>query len=344
MKKHLIIILLIITILTTSCGSIEKHGSNETNIIEPLTEPESTAIESKTENEESTEATEETYHVITEVEMRERKANGTIQTLDDYLEFSIYHNDLQQGFFIKLINESEKYKTAFNELPIYEINLLKSKIASRTIHFDEKRSQYELTSSLNSNAFMYQLYLSDMIHKIFVIDDDHVCFVFKAYMNDNSNPIVYTYVVYQRFIGKDPTYPLGENWYCIGEEYFIRNMISFDYFNDLKPGDIIGEERLRELVMLRESGGPGYLSHWYNDARVKLLYDENDTTSKVGAIHKAAIMTRDGVVVLTTKIAVPVTTYEREILEIEYLPYGQKSEKYPIMSILADGFVPLLPE
>ena len=54
------------------------------------------------------------------------------------------------------------------------------------------------------------------------------------------------------------------------------------------------------------------------------------------------VLTRGGVAVIITRSE----TFgsKRMFVEAELLPYGKKSERYPLISILAEGFVPPLPD
>ena len=274
-------------------------------------------------------------------------AINAVQTLHDYFEFRFQtglsseqynklHSDSQvPGVFVKLLDDSDDYNMPLDQLTIYSLNDLSKNAIPRTSLFTENRSTFALEQSSRDVKISGLNHLFP-VQRITAIDDDHVCFIYKTEFNGTT---VYNYKVYERLLGTNDDGSKFESWYDLGENYYIARLFSGNELKQLIPGSVIDKKMLSDLMMIRDNG-----SVWFNDNTVKLEYQDESIKDKVvSRVCKAAILLEDGVAVITSRTDAEYTT--RVLLEeIEIFPYGVKCEKYPLISILADGFIPPLPD
>ena len=270
-----------------------------------------------------------------------------IRTLNDYFEFrfqtglsSEQYNKLRSdsqvpGVFVKLLADSDNYNTPLDRLTVYSLDELSKNAVPRTSLFTENRSTFALEQSSRDVKISGLNHLFP-VQRITAIDDDHVCFIYKTEYNGTT---VYNYKVYERLLGANDDGFQFETWYDLGENYYIATLFSGNELKQLKPGNVIDKKMLSDLMMIRDNG-----SVWFNDNTVKLEYQDESVKDKVvSRVCKAAILLEDGVAVITSRTDAEYTT--RVLLEeIEFYPYGVKCEKYPLISVLSDGFVPPLPD
>ena len=323
-------------------GNDSEQLSNSTEQITEVTD--TGAVESDTE-----ELTETVSPIIRNPMIDEIKAMPLIteiKTLNDYFvfhyqdkqnKFSVWEQLVKYsqtpGLFISLLEESEDYNVDFDSLSVCSLKRLTNK-SDRTSPFGTKREVWDFSSI---NPYITGLFSFCPIERIVKINDDNVILIFKT--ADEDGRFVYDYKLYLRTEQKYETGELYELWKEWGENYYVYKLYSMEDLRKLNPGDILSDELLYDLVMVKLQNDWSY----YNSYQVEEDYDFYTHPYYTFCICKAVILLRDGVAVIEYKSDNPQGP-ERKLVGIEFFPYGSKCEKYPLISILADGFVPPLPE
>ena len=354
MKNKAVLSILVLGLLISvllnaiSCGNIIDDNPDTAGVLlsdteglsnstEQITEATDTgAVESDTE-----ELTETVSPIIRNPMIDEIKAMPLIteiKTLNDYFAFhyqgrqnyftvweKLVKYSQTPGLFISLLEESEDYNVDFDSLTVCSLKRLTIK-SNRTSPFGTKREVWDFSSI---NPLITGLFSFCPIERIVKINDDNVILIFKT--ADEDGRFVYDYKLYLRTEQKYEAGELYELWQEWGENYYVYKLYSMEDLRKLNPGDILSDELLYDLVMVRLNDNMTY----YNGYQV----EKNDTI----CICKAVILLSDGVAIIEYKSDNPQGP-ERKLVGIEFFPYGSKCEKYPLISILADGFVPPLPE
>lgn len=262
-----------------------------------------------------------------------------IRDLSDY--FEVFRNQeyqgsplinqcRQEGTLVRLISETDDYDLPLNSLTCADdLRMLSIKGYPQTPNTEHERDKsYSLMGRIITQ--LYEFNMVYPVEKIRKIDDDHICVIYKA--NHQGN-VVYNYKIYNREIVEDEQGQRLERWKDWGENYYLLTLISFFQLSEMSPGEEVSEDKLLEMMI--QTG-------FYNDFIVKMEYNESDPLLSKNITYRATLLTKEGVAVITTSSET--FSSKRMFVEAELLPYGKKSEQYPLISILADGFVPPLPD
>ena len=223
----------------------------------------------------------------------------------------------QRGTFMRLVDESDGFNTPLDQLTLIPLQGLEYYIPVRSSHFKEKRTNLETNGRKPGIEEIYQFYPIERIEKI---DSDSVCLIFRTELEGRT---VYAYKVFSVYNNKN--IEEYEDIRSYSEYYYITKVFSKDELMALKPGDVLSKDMLLDLTMLSVHD-----NCWYNDVCVS------------NEIYKAAIPVKEGLVILTTNLVDNDQT-KRSVVETEFFPYGKSCEKYPLISILSDGYYPSIP-
>jgi hypothetical protein len=358
MKKTIKLICMTLSALfLCSCASVntvnnaESAAANGQTNETPDSQPSGTAAESADVPDNTVETTDETgngtdLEISTPLDYKLTREITEINNIADYFESFLVYGDTGDrleairktpGTMIRCLEASD-YHTPLELLRLYEsVGIRNTVIRTRDCDLERDHS-----SASGNKPPISRLPVTHPIQRLEKIDDDHIVFTYRILYQNHP---VFHYLVYERELAVYEDGKEVENWHNWGECYYLYKLLSVNDLSSLEKGKAIPGEILVDLMMVNDFENWSYneCNNFVYSSECDPEYEKRGLEYIYNVSYKAAVMLKEGVAVISSWSEKRLTN-EMILTDLEFFPYGQKCEKYPCISILADGFYPPLPE
>lgn len=232
---------------------------------------------------------------------------------------NVFTSNNRSGEIMSIIESNKELNTGLNELNAYDY--------SKFVFYGTPRKVVTREGNALSNISSKLLYIQDYdkifpIQHVEVIDDDTLCVVYKLEENGETE---YRYVIFNRQdIKYEHNKETSELWICYGEQYCAKAGISLGDYSNLKKGEKVSVSDLAKFAIHADN------------SPVTEIDEKTDTITR-----EDVCILKEGLLLIKFKGEINGELFE--LMEIELIPYGNNSGKYPSISILHDKYLPSTP-
>ena len=218
------------------------------------------------------------------------------------------------GDLVKAINETDKYNLPFERLNAYTYGDFMIQLTHGKKPSSSPKRTFDFSYGMQSINTFDVLY---PINKLTVINND--C-IFAEYKLDNNGTILRAYVVFDRYVGQSESVGEFEQWNNYGEMYFAYPELNLERISVYK-GDTVRIDELPFLIDLK-----------YTARFIKANGADSWRSEET-------LILRDGYAIINYSVDSS-SSDMITITDITFIPYGEKCDKYPYNSLVANSYVP----